>query len=117
VADRPLLRRIHNPRNRECGCSPECWCRRTAVGRLVKWWFRARWFGIHHRSSYFDGMTPNEIREWKRAQAEKNLHPMVVQPRYEAILRLGPARWAFVARTPDGERVVRAIGPLRLDPS
>src|SRR5215218_8541232 len=35
---RSLLQRIHNPRNRECGCDPDCWCRRTALGRAVKWW-------------------------------------------------------------------------------
>ena len=33
VADRPLLHRLHNPHNYECGCDPDCWCRRTAIGR------------------------------------------------------------------------------------
>jgi hypothetical protein len=45
------------------------WCRRTAVGRAVKWWFPARWFGIHHQNRVFDGMSKEEIREWKRRQA------------------------------------------------
>jgi hypothetical protein len=34
----------------------------------VKWWFPARSFGIRHENSFFDGMTMNEIREWKRRQ-------------------------------------------------
>ncbi|GAB3662986.1 hypothetical protein GCM10027596_25440 [Nocardioides korecus] len=55
-----MIQRIHNPRNRECGCDPDCWCRGTAVGRAVKWWFPARLFGIHHKSS--------ATAEWKRDQ-------------------------------------------------
>jgi hypothetical protein len=55
--ERTVLQRIHNPRNYECGCDPGCWCRRTAIGRAVKWWFPARRFGIHHKNRVFDGMT------------------------------------------------------------
>jgi hypothetical protein len=56
-----ILRRIHNPRGRTCGCRPECWCKRTRIGRLVRWWFPARYFGIrHHR------VPP----EWKREMFE-----------------------------------------------
>ena len=47
--ERSLGQRAHNPRNRTCECDPDCWCRGTAVGRAVKWWFPARWFGIHHK--------------------------------------------------------------------
>src|SRR5664280_1057685 len=47
---RILLQRLHNPRGRECGCDPECWCRRTALGRAVRWWFPGRYFGLHHKS-------------------------------------------------------------------
>jgi hypothetical protein len=65
---RSLIARIHNPKNYECGCEPDCWCRRTVIGRAVKWWFPARWFGIRHKNSFFDGMTLDEIREWKRRQ-------------------------------------------------
>jgi hypothetical protein len=36
--DRPMsrsvLQRIHNPRGRQCGCLPECWCKRTAWAGL-----------------------------------------------------------------------------------
>jgi hypothetical protein len=95
VDDRPLLHRIHNPSNYECGCDPDCSCRRTRIGRLVKWWFPARWFGIRHKNSSFDGMTWDEISEWKRQQEEKGLYPMVVQPRYEKIVRLGSSRWGL----------------------
>jgi hypothetical protein len=65
---RALAQRIHNPRDHICGCEPDCWCRRILVGRLVKWWFPARWFGIHHKYAAFGGMTRDEVREWKRAQ-------------------------------------------------
>jgi len=58
--ERSLIQRIHNPRNRVCGCAPDCWCKRTALGRAVRWWFPARYFGLSHKS-----VSP----EWKRAQA------------------------------------------------
>jgi hypothetical protein len=66
---RTLVQRLHNPRNLSCGCDPRCWCRRTIVGRAVKWWFPARWFGLHHQNHVFDGMSKDEIREWKRRQS------------------------------------------------
>ena len=53
---RTLLQRVHNPHDHECGCDPDCWCRRTRIGRAVKWWFPARYFGIRHKNSFFDGM-------------------------------------------------------------
>jgi hypothetical protein len=56
---RSALRRIHNPRNRRCGCDPDCWCQRTAIGRLVKWWLPARLVGLHHKSQ--------GTAEWKAA--------------------------------------------------
>jgi hypothetical protein len=43
-----VLRAIHNPRGRTCFCADECWCRRTRLGRLVRWWFPARYLGIRH---------------------------------------------------------------------
>jgi hypothetical protein len=55
---RTLLERIHNPRNRTCFCSPKCWCRRSALGRAVKWWFPERLFGLHHVGQW----TPEEKR-------------------------------------------------------
>jgi hypothetical protein len=73
--ERTLLQRIHNPQDYECGCNADCWCRRTAVGRLVKWWFPARWFGIRHKNDFFEGMTLDEIRAWKKAQEAKGLYP------------------------------------------
>ena len=69
---RGLLHRIRNPKNHQWGCDPDCWCNRTRVGRLVKWWFPARYFGIRHRNSFFDGMTTDEIRAWKQQQAARN---------------------------------------------
>jgi hypothetical protein len=75
VAERSLLQRIHNPANYECGCDPDCWCRRTTIGRAVKWWFPARFFRIRHKNSFFDGMSWDEISEWKLDQEQKGLYP------------------------------------------
>jgi hypothetical protein len=49
---RSFLQTLHNPRNKSCGCSPECWCKTTTLGRMFRWWFPARWFGIRHKSKY-----------------------------------------------------------------
>lgn len=51
------------PRNRTCGCSPECWCQRMTIDRATRWWFPDRYFGLPHHS-----ISP----EWKRARAERN---------------------------------------------
>jgi hypothetical protein len=37
-----LLRRLHNPRGRVCGCAPECFCQRNRLGRLVRWYLPRR---------------------------------------------------------------------------
>lgn len=55
---RSLLARLQNPRNLECGCDPDCWCNKTALGRAVKWWFPGHYFGLHHKNA--------EIEAWKR---------------------------------------------------
>ena len=115
---RTLLERIHNPGNYVCGCDADCWCRRTAIGRLVKWWFPARLFGIRHKSGFFDRMTVEEIPEWKREQEGKGLYPMVAQPEYERIVRLGPSRWGLTVRNPDGQVTIPEIlGHPRFDAS
>jgi hypothetical protein len=59
---RSLVARIHNPHGYVCACDPDCWCRRTALGRAVKWWFPARYFGLHHKN--------RALEEWKRDQPE-----------------------------------------------
>jgi hypothetical protein len=56
---RTLLARIHNPGGRECGCLEECWCKRTAWGRALRWYIPKR----HH-----GGVSA----EWKRAHEELN---------------------------------------------
>jgi hypothetical protein len=71
--ERTLLQRIHNPRNYECGCASDCWCQRTRIGRAVKWWFPARYFGLRHKSTFFAGWTPDQIRDWKRQQQDKGM--------------------------------------------
>jgi hypothetical protein len=44
VGERGLIARLHNPTGRECACPPECWCKRTTLGRVVRWWVPSR----HH---------------------------------------------------------------------
>ena len=74
-----LLHRLHNPHGRECACDPDCWCRRTAIGRAVKWWFPARYFGIHHKN--------RALAEWKRnhpgraAEWKRNAQTMLIAER------------------------------------
>jgi predicted enzyme related to lactoylglutathione lyase len=48
---RTLIARLHNPHGYVCACDPDCWCRRTTLGRAVKWWFPARYFGLRHKNS------------------------------------------------------------------
>ena len=71
---RALVQRIHNPRNRTCGCDADCWCQRTALGRAVKWWFPGRYFGLHHKNRALEEWKrshPGEVAaDWKRHQAE-----------------------------------------------
>jgi hypothetical protein len=62
---RTLVERVRNPRNRECGCDPDCWCRRSALGRAVRWYFPGRIVGLHHKNA--------ELQQWKRAMAEGSL--------------------------------------------
>jgi hypothetical protein len=67
-----MLRHIHNPRGRVCGCDADCWCRRTALGRLVTWWFPGRYFGLQHRNAELElwkleAAAGNQtVAEWKR---------------------------------------------------
>ncbi len=70
-----VLRRLHNPHGRECGCDADCWCNRTATGRLIKWWFNGERFGLHHKSTSMQGWQAShpagDPRQWKRAQEER----------------------------------------------
>ena len=108
---RALIRRIHNPRNHSCTCDRDCWCNRTAVGRLVKWWFPARRFGINRRNTRVGSMTPEERRAWKRDRGDDMLR-CEVQPRYERIVRLGPDRFGITVRQDDGTLAVHELGRL-----
>lgn len=49
-------------RNRECGCDSDCWCRRTALGRAVKWWFPGRLVGLRRKN--------DALAAWKKGRAE-----------------------------------------------
>ena len=65
-----MVRRLHNPRGRVCGCDADCWCQRNALGRTVKWWFPGRYFGLHHKNAALEAwkrITPR-AGEWKREQ-------------------------------------------------
>ena len=46
---RSLLQRIHNPHGYVCACDADCWCRRTTLGRAVRWWLPAQYFGLQHK--------------------------------------------------------------------
>jgi len=71
---------------------------------------------VHHKVSFFDGWTVDQIRDWKREQADKRMSPMVAQPKYEGIVRLGPRRWAMSVRLPNGQRVLhQVLGHARVD--
>jgi hypothetical protein len=74
---RSLAQRVHNPHDSVCGCDADCWCRATWIGRLVKWWFPARYFGIRHKNTWFEmtfeGWSDDEIRAWKR---ERDARPL-----------------------------------------
>jgi hypothetical protein len=37
-----IIRSIHNPRRRTCGCLDDCWCKRTLWGRAVRWYVPQR---------------------------------------------------------------------------
>lgn len=69
-----FLQRVHNPRGRECACDVDCWCRRSALGRAVKWWFPGRYFGFHHKNRALEewkrSQHPGTFAEWKRRQQE-----------------------------------------------
>lgn len=117
---RALVKRLHNPHNLACGCDADCWCRRTRIGRLVKWWLPARYFrcfGLNHKNSWFEnkfkGWSDEQIREWKREQKEI-LSMYRHQPRYETIVRLGQMRYGMTVRHNNGETVVHELGRARL---
>jgi hypothetical protein len=112
--ERTLLQRIHNPRGYVCECDLDCWCRRTAIGRLVKWWFPARRFNIHHKNrrlaEWKRSQPPGALKAWKR-ECEEGVDRMVErQPTYESIVRLGPTRFGMTVRLADGTSVVHELG-------
>jgi len=84
---RTLVQRIHNPHGYVCACDPDCWCRRTAVGRAVKWWFPARYFGLHHKN--------RALEEWKLKRLyNSGLEPIETQTavRFHFIFENGEGR-------------------------
>jgi hypothetical protein len=42
MAGRGLLGRLHNPGGWECNCDPSCVCKRTRVGRALRWYIPPR---------------------------------------------------------------------------
>ena len=39
---RSVLDKIHNPRGWECHCDANCVCKRTRIGRALRWYIPAR---------------------------------------------------------------------------
>jgi hypothetical protein len=56
-------------------------------------------------------MTRVQIQEWKREQAEKGVYPVVVQPDYETLVRLGPMRFGMAVRLANGRWSSTGSGP------
>ena len=75
VHDGPSHRRLCDRRTSVCGCAPDCWCNRRPIGRLVKWWFPCEWFGIHHKDAFPDGLTDDQIQQWKHDQDDLGVYP------------------------------------------
>ena len=46
---RRILARIHNPGLWECNCVPECFCRRTRLGRTFGWYVPPRFHKLPRR--------------------------------------------------------------------
>jgi hypothetical protein len=40
---RTLVQRTHNPAGSMCGCPPECFCQRSSVGRLLRWYVQGKY--------------------------------------------------------------------------
>jgi hypothetical protein len=38
-----IKRRIHNPRRRECECLSDCWCKRSVLGQMVRWYVPSKY--------------------------------------------------------------------------
>jgi len=80
-----LLRKLHNPRGRTCGCDADCWCRTNPLGRAVRWWFPARYFGIQHKRrallpQWQHAQPQGDPRTWKRAQDERRKRDSDAEP-------------------------------------
>jgi hypothetical protein len=111
-----VLRRLHNPRNKVCGCDETCWCKATAVGRLVRWWLPSRRFGIHHGNAALEqwkrenpGVDPGEWKRQREAGGSNGWHesrPFTHRPNPEAprLERRGRREW-YIGSTHDGRRV------------
>jgi hypothetical protein len=56
---RTLAQILHNRRNRDCGCSEDCFCQRTTLGRALRWYIPKR---------FHQPVSP----VWKRAQWKRD---------------------------------------------
>jgi hypothetical protein len=53
-----IVGKLHNPKGRRCGCPPECFCQRSAVGRALRWYIPGR----------FHTPVPPERKQWLESQ-------------------------------------------------
>ena len=78
----------------------------------MKWWFPARFFGLHHKNTRLEewkrSQPPGALEAWKREHDDPTSR-MVTQPRYESIVRLGPMRFGMTVRLANGERTVHEL--------
>jgi len=108
----------------ECGCDPDCWCRRTAIGRLLKWWFPARYFryvGLRHRNGRLEewkrSQPPGSLEAWKRERGEGVDRMVERQPNYESLVRLGSMRFGMTVKLANGETGIHELGRPGLNQS
>jgi len=84
------------------------------VGRAVKWWFPARYFGVHHKNTrlaeWKRSQSPGALEAWKREQDQGIDRMIERQPKYESIVRLRRMRFGLTVRLADGATVVHELG-------
>ena len=49
---RGWLARLQSPGDQACGCLPDCWCKQTKIGYVLRWYTPGRWHRLPDPSSY-----------------------------------------------------------------
>jgi hypothetical protein len=51
MKQRSFLAKLHNPMDLGCTCLPECWCQRTRLGRLIRFWVPSEYHRLRPRQT------------------------------------------------------------------